>query len=102
MQLLSLIKIRKIRKFITKYNSIVPKKFQISYCAKCEKLKLRSKFNRDNRSSIGVHYYCKKCRSEYRKNNQNNINEYYKEWCRKNPEALERYKENKNEFTKLD
>lgn len=66
---------------------------QINHCSKCKKWKLRSEFNKDNRSSTGVHYYCKKCRSEYRRKNQHKINEYYKEWCKKNPEALKRYKE---------
>jgi len=79
---------------------------EINYCSKCKKWKVRSEFNKDNRSSIGVHYYCKKCRSEYRRKNQHKINEYYKKWCEKNPEALKRYKENKkdnerNRYTRI-
>ncbi len=47
-------------------------------CYKCKQIKDDDKFNRNKSTKDGLSYECKKCKSEYRKNNKTKINEYNK------------------------
>ena len=60
-------------------------------CSKCKKEKELSLFSKQKKGKNGLHSYCKSCEKEYRENNKEKLNEYFKEYYENNKEKLNEY-----------
>ena len=60
-------------------------------CSKCKKEKELSLFSKQKKGKNGLHSYCKSCEKEYRENNKEKLNEYFKEYYENNKEKHKEY-----------
>jgi len=81
----------------TLFNSVISGRME-KRCCKCKELKHVVNFGVLKKSPDGLRYDCKTCRTQYRENNKESINQKHKEWYAKNKvEHLEKSKAYRNQ-----